>query len=251
MKKIEYYRMFEVEDKHFWYKGMREITFTLIKDILPKISKSSKSSYKILDAGCGTGANIIWLSQYATVTGFDFSETAISLCQKRGITSAIQGSIEHIPYPSNTYNIVVCLDVLGQKQIADHNKAIQELHRVLLPGGSVLLRVAAYDWLRSYHDRAVHTKHRYTIEELSSIFSANGFEITRTTYTNFFLFPLSLLMRLKTRVFGKHAEESDVKMINPYLNAFFFLYLRLESVLLNWINLPFGLSAVIVAKKPH
>ncbi len=245
MQRDEYYRMFKVEDEHFWYKGMRTISFELLKKYL-----GGKKGVTILDAGCGTGANIKWLSQYGQVSGFDISDLAIKLCKKRGITSAVEGSIEKIPFPKNHFDVVICFDVLGQKQIVNHEKAIKELYRVLKPGGVILLRVAAYDWLYSYHDTAVQTKHRYSAGELRDLFLSSSFSIKRITYANMLLFPISLLMRIKSRIFrDPKSKESDVQPIKGFLNGFFYVFLLLESLLIRFISLPFGLSVMILAKK--
>lgn len=235
----EYKLMFEVEDTHFWYKGMRKITNTLLEKYLPKNNRQ-----KILDAGCGTGKNIMFLKKYGKVSGFDISSQAITYCKKRKLTNIKLGSIDEIPYKNNVFDLVTCFDVLGQIEVRNINKSIKEFKRVLKPGGILLIRVAAYDWLKGYHDKAVHTKHRFKKNELEKLLTINNLKVIKTSYANCLLLPISILKRLLNKTI-----DSDVKQINPQVNWFLNMPFVLESLFLKYFSLPFGLSVIIVAKK--
>ncbi|MBI5650633.1 MAG: class I SAM-dependent methyltransferase, partial [Chloroflexi bacterium] len=52
MRPDEYRVMFEIEDKYWWYRGVR----ALLRQLLPRYIHSREA--RILDAGCGTGANL-------------------------------------------------------------------------------------------------------------------------------------------------------------------------------------------------
>lgn len=239
METREYKAMFEVEDTHFWYKGMRKITKTLLDKHLPK-----RKGLKIIDVGCGSGRNILFLKKYGWVSGFDISPHAIKYCKKRGLKNIKKGSIDKILYKDYFFNLVTCFDVLGQIEVKNINKSIKEFYRVLKPGGILLIRVAAYDWLMGYHDQAVHTKHRFENEELKILLKNNNFEVLKASYVNCFLFPLAIFKRL----FNK-SSVSDVKPINHILNWIFKIPLFFEAVLIKYLNFPFGLSIIIVAEK--
>ena len=85
--------MYQVEDKHFWYQGMRKITKTLFDKYLPKNKR-----LKILDAGCGTGRNILFLKNYGQVYGLDISPEAIKYCKKRGLKN-IKNDLKALVHP--------------------------------------------------------------------------------------------------------------------------------------------------------
>lgn len=235
----EYSVMYEVEDTHFWYKGMREITKTLLDKYLQK-----NKQLNIHDAGCGTGRNIIFLKNYGNVSGFDISPHAIKYCKRRKLVNIKLGSIDKIPYKNNCFDLVTCFDVLGQVEVKNINKSIKEFYRILDPNGILLIRVAAYDWLMGYHDKAVHTKHRFEKKELKALLTKNKFKVLKATYANSFLFPLALIKRLLIK-----ATSSDVKKINPQLNWLFQIPFLFEALLIKYLNLPFGLSVIVVAKK--
>ncbi len=238
--------MYEVEDTHFWYQGMRSIAKTLLNRYLVK-----KKNIRLLDAGCGTGKGIIFLQQYGKVDGFDISKEAVRFCHLRGLKQVITGSIDKIPYKDNTFDAVICFDVLGQREVSNDQKAVKEFYRVLKPGGILLIRIAAFNWLYGYHDVAVHTKQRYNAYQLKKLFKKIQFQELKITYANLFLFPLIVLVRIISRIFGtKGKGASDVDHLNPILNKLFYYPLFVESILIRFISLPFGLSIIGVAKKP-
>lgn len=239
METREYKTMYEVEDTHFWYKGMRKITESLFEKYLPK-----KRKLKILDAGCGTGRNIIFLKKYGQVSGFDISPYAIKFCKKRKLTNIKFGSVDKIPFKNKSFDVVTCFDVLGQAEVKNADKSIKEFYRVLKPGGRLIIRTAAYNWLMGYHDQAVHTKHRFKKSELVALLKKNKFKIIKATYANSFLFPLAIVKRLLIKI-----TTSDVKKINHQINWLLKIPFLFETLLIKYFDLPFGLSLIVVAKK--
>jgi len=59
MQAQDYAYLYELEENFWWFRGMREITKVLL-DPLSAIA----GHRQILDAGCGTGGMLTWLSQY-------------------------------------------------------------------------------------------------------------------------------------------------------------------------------------------
>ncbi|MEK7633237.1 MAG: class I SAM-dependent methyltransferase [Patescibacteria group bacterium] len=239
METREYKIMYEVEDSHFWYQGMRRITKTLLDKYLPK-----NKQLKILDAGCGTGRNILFLKNYGQVFGIDISQEAIKFCKKRKLTNLKLGNVDKISFKNKSFDVVACFDVLYHKQVKDYKKVIKEFYRILKPGGVLFIRVPAFQFLYGSHDIAVHTKHRFEKEELKILLKNNNFEVLKASYVNCFLFPLAILKRMLDK-----SSVSDVKQINPILNWLFKIPLFFEAVLIKYFDLPFGLSVIIVAKK--
>src|SRR3989344_7110794 len=188
----EYDTMFKIEDTHFWFRGMRMITKALLDQSLPK-----KQNNSILDAGCGTGANMVFLKQYGITYGFDISSLAINYCKKRKLKYLQKASIIKIPYKNNYFDLVTNFDVLYHKNVSSDSKAINELHRVLKPGGMLLIRVPAFQWLYSQHDYLVHTKQRYSKNQIIELLkSKKQFSIIKVTYANCILFPFIALKRI-------------------------------------------------------
>jgi len=234
--------MSDVEENHFWFKGMRLIS----KSILAKYLKS-KDNY-ILDAGCGTGGNFNFLSQFGKVVGIDISEYAVKLAKQKGITNIKKGSINKIPYPDNSFDLITCFDVLGQKQVKE-GKCLTEIHRVLKPNGLFLLRQAAYKWLYSNHDIKAQSSRRYTQKTLIKLLKNKKFLPLKKTYANTILFPLISIRRLFFKVFKIKSLKTDVQPVSKVLNFLFFLPFIVENFIIKFVDIPFGLSVIIVAQK--
>jgi len=241
MNAAEYAVMFQVEDTHWWYVGMRRLSGVILgRPGLPG---------RVLDAGCGTGGNLAFLGQYGPVTGLDYSPLALEFSRRRPGARLINGSILSLPFAAESFDLVTSFDVIYHRAVPDDQQAVSEVARVLRPGGRLLLRVPAYDWLRGRHDEAVHTRRRYTARDLRQLLVNAGLHPRRLTYANTLLFPLALVKRL-LEPRGTAQTASDVGPVPAPLNLAFGLCLALEATWLRWGNLPFGLSVFALAEKP-
>ncbi len=137
-----------------------------------------------------------YLADYRKVTGFDLSKTALDFCQLRTAQRLACASGVALPFAADSFDLVASFDVLYEKAVPSDSLAIQEMLRVLCPGGRLLPRLPTYDWLRSRHDEAVHTARRSTSSQVSALLQENGFMIDHLSYTNMFLFPMVLLKRV-------------------------------------------------------
>ncbi|MFH2085533.1 MAG: class I SAM-dependent methyltransferase [bacterium] len=243
MEDQEYEIMYQVEDTHFWFRGMRSVIHTLLAQLTfpPKA--------KILDAGCGTGAYMLFLKRFGQVMGIDYSPRAVRFSSRRGL-KVRKGSINKLPYRDSTFDLVTCLDVFDAETVKEKT-AISEFYRVLKPGGYLIIHVPAYQWLHCSHDQIFHTARRYTIRSLASVVTRVKLKIIRITYANTILFPLEALKRLSRKYFPSLYRElkSDVTSVPILLNFLLYLPLFLEAQLLRFFNLPFGLSVIVVAQK--
>jgi len=241
MEKQEYSNIYNVEKNHWWYKGMRYISFNLLKKYI------YKNKNKIIDLGCGTGFNMIYLKKYGNVFGIDSSNYAIKICKKRHL-NVKKASIEKLPFKNNYFDIATCFDVIYHKNVKDDLKALKEINRVLNKNGFLLIRVPAYKFLLSKHDKITHTKRRYIIRELKNKLIKSGFKIEKLTYLNYLLSPLIILSRLINNLFFTKME-SDIKDNNWFINNLFYLILKLEFRIIKFFNIPFGISIIAIARK--
>jgi len=56
---------------------------------------------------------------------------------------AVEGNLEHLPFADGTFDITFCLHVL--EHVEDDRRAVEELRRVLRPGGRALIMVPLFD----------------------------------------------------------------------------------------------------------
>jgi SAM-dependent methyltransferase len=240
MKVEEYERMFHAEETHWWYVGMRAISLALL-------GPPGTPSTRLLDAGCGTGSNLIHLKVRGRTVGVDLSEEAVGFCRSRE-TTVTRASLLSLPFADACFDEVTSFDVLYHRWVTDDRAAIRELARVLRPGGLLLLRVPALKALWGAHDEAVHSRHRYTRAEVVGLLADAGLEIERATYANSFLLPLLAIRRTLDRVTSR--EGSDVESLPAPVDRFFRGLLLLEARLVRRISLPLGASVFVLARKP-
>lgn len=242
MERVVYKEMFEKEDSFWWHVVVRAIT----RDMLARYL-GNKKKYKILDAGSGTGGMFAALAPFGDIWAIDESSDAVLYAQKRGQAYVTQGKVESMPFPGDFFDLIVCSDVLYHKDVKDVSLVIQEFYRVLKPGGVLFVREAAYQWLYSSHDTMVWTRHRFTKKELENLIVNQKFQVLRSTYINFFLFPFAVFIRFFEKIFPKN--EHTLFSSGKFLNAICAKIFNLERVFLKFLNFPFGLSIICIAKK--
>jgi SAM-dependent methyltransferase len=232
----------EVEDRHWWYRGRRRVlSATIDRLALP-------AGPRILDAGCGSGRNMVDFARRGTVTGVELSPTAASLARVRGVGEVVEGSIAAMPFDPSSFDLAVCLDVI--EHIEDDVGALRELRRVVAPGGTLLLTVPAYQWLWSGHDEINHHCRRYNRAGLLGAAREAGWEGARTTHFNSLLLPVAIALRALDRIHPRTTESSLDLWVPPSpLNRLLQLPLDLEAVLIGRGGaIPAGLSLLAVLR---
>lgn len=246
MQDIAYNEIDQLEDSHWWYKGMRDISQRLLHPII-----NGRSDLCILDAGCGAGGNITALSPYGTVFGIDYSPLALQYAQKRHPDRLMRADITHLPYADASFDLVTSFDVLYMVQ--DDESGFRELSRVTREGGYVLVRLAAMQSLYGAHDVVVKTLRRYSAEEVRTKMQSAGLEIVKLSYANSLLLPLVYITRkIQNWQIQKGAQaESDVNATAEPLNSLLAGILKLEGRwIANGLSFPAGVSLFALAQKP-
>jgi SAM-dependent methyltransferase len=243
MKEHTYPIMFRVEQSHWWYTGRRKILTSFLRDICSRVTDRRP---RILDVGCGTGANLLMLSQFGDAEGVDVSEDALAFCRERGLEQVKLGAAEKLPYDDGTFDLVTALDVV--EHLDDDLAGLREMRRVLRPGGRVLLFVPTFMFLWGLQDDVSNHRRRYRLPELRRVLEQAGFEVERTTYANITFFLPILFARKLMRVTGIKAESENNINVSAF-NGVLGKLLGAESVVLKYLNIPFGVSGLCVARK--
>ena len=116
MQQHTYAIMDRVEDSHWWFVGRRAILESFMREICAKLP-SPDAGFRILDVGCGTGANLEMLSAFGEAEGVDVSDDALEFCRRKGL-SVEKGLAEKLPYENDTFDITTALDVVEHLAIA-------------------------------------------------------------------------------------------------------------------------------------
>lgn len=238
----------KAEAHHFWFRGFRAFVTPLVRQAL-----RGRTSPRLLDCGCGTGANVELLSRFGRAFGFDASPVGLAAGRDAGRRRLAQATVTAAPFPSDAFDLVTSFDVLYALEHADERAAVAEMYRLSRPGGYVLINVAANPLLRGNHSVLSHEVRRYTRAGLRRLLAEAGFSIVRLTYTNVTLLPPLALVRMMQRRRGLAAEEhAEGEISVPWapVNAALTGLLLLESVWLRRFDSPFGSSLLCLARKP-
>jgi SAM-dependent methyltransferase len=236
--------LFRVEQSHWWHTGRRQIIAAFVEDICRRVTDRRP---RILDVGCGTGANLLLLSKYGDAEGVDVSEDALAFCRERGLDKVRLGAGEELPYEDGTFDLVTALDVV--EHMDDDLAGLTEMQRVLRPGGRVLLFVPAFMFLWGLQDDVSNHRRRYRMPQLRRVLERAGFEVERTTYANITFFLPILMVRKLMRLTGIKTDTENSINVSAFNGVFGALF-GSESAILRYTNLPFGVSGLCVAKKP-
>ena len=167
------------ERTHFWFRGFRRF-------VRPSLARAAGAcpSATLLDCGCGTGANLTLLNRFGRAYGIDLSPTGIRLTRASDIPRVGRASVDRLPFPDTTFDIVTSFDVLYCLPNQAERQGIAEMFRVLRPGGFALINVPALDGLRGHHSVLSQEIRRYRPSTLRALVERAGFEIERLTFTN-------------------------------------------------------------------
>jgi SAM-dependent methyltransferase len=242
MYEHEYDAMYRLEGSYWWYVARRELAQELLKNEI-----NGRDSIRILDVGCGTGANITAFERLAPTVGIDASLDALHFCQSRGLRSVALSPVEDLPFASGTFDIVTALDVLEHTD--DDLHCLREIHRVSKRNGFILITVPAYGFLWSEHDEALKHRRRYTAHELRNKLAVTGYEVLRTSYFISTLFFPILALRIwqGLRKDSTHPRTS-IYVLPKWINSGLVGLLALERKLFQRMNIPFGVSIVALAR---
>ncbi len=203
---------------------------------------------KILDVGCGTGGNLVFLEKYGEVSGCDCAEEAIRYCRSRGCGDVRIADICELPYPDCSYDLVTCLDVL--EHIPLDTVAFQELARVTKPHGFLLLTVPANPRLYSSFDCVSGHLRRYTVKEMRELGLKNGLRALRCSHYISLAHPLiRFYIRKGDLVRGNGRWIQDMETAYPASETALSILNRLEYVILRHFDLPWGSSLVSLFQK--
>jgi SAM-dependent methyltransferase len=238
----EYAVMRAAEDHHWWYRALRDV-IRLHWERHVAVPRP-----RLLDVGCGTGANLALLAPLSEPAGIDVAFEAVAACRERGLVATAVASAASLPFGPASFDVVLSCDVLGHRSLADRALPLREMARVLRPGGLVLLNLPAFQWLLSPHDAAYGQDHRFTRREAVLLLQAAGFEPVAASYWNTFLFPAAVASRLARRRSGRAGSDLAVGAGRAAAGMLASV-LALEYRLLRLVPLPVGLSLFIVGRK--
>jgi SAM-dependent methyltransferase len=234
-----YQELYEIEDRHWWFRGRRAVIWGLLR------RAGVPYSPRILDAGCGTGRNLIEFGRLGEAEGVDFSEEAVSFCHRRGLRSVRRAPLERLPFKDSHFDLLLATDVI--EHLDDDRGALAELRRVAAAGARLVVTVPAYDWLWSQHDVSMHHRRRYTARRLEGRLVSAGWQPVVRSYFFSSVLPAVAAVRTIHKLRERQSPRSDLALAPKLFNQLLELPTRAEARLIErGARLPFGVSVGMV-----
>jgi SAM-dependent methyltransferase len=241
VERAEYDLMDAAEDGMWWYRAAHA-------RVLDALRERPGAPGPLLDAGCGTGGLLRRLRHdlpARDAVGLDYLADAARRAAAKSGRPVTAGDANRLPFPDGSFGAAVSIDVICHAGVTPE-RALAELHRVLRPGGTLVLNLPAYDWLRSAHDVRVHNARRFTRTGAARLLEAAGFTAVAGRYWNGLLLPL---MALQRKVRGRRPDApSDVTEFPPWIDAALHAVSEVERRLR--LPMPGGGSVLMLATRP-
>jgi SAM-dependent methyltransferase len=241
MQEQVYHANFKQENEYFWFIARNKIVYEKFLDYcqLPEGSN-------VIDIGCGTGGFASKLATRYTVTGTDTEPLALEYSQKRGLSDLHLGTLDDFS-SDKQFQAAFMLDVI--EHIEDDNKVVSQVYDLLPSDGWFVASVPAYQWMWSKHDEIHQHFRRYDMKRFTGLLKNAGFSIEYSSYFNTLLFPAAIAKRAVDAIV-KPKDDSPHDEVSPGLNNIFTKIFSSESNILKKASLPFGLSIMVIARKP-
>lgn len=230
---------------YWWYVARADLLEEALRAFVGPVGRGGR----ILDVGSADGPSVAWLRRHGTTVGMDVDP--------RGLRAGdVCGSAVQLPFASASFDVVAAFDVI--EHCDPEETALDEIHRVLAPGGRFLMSVPAYQWAWTSHDDHNQHHRRYTRQRATAAVTAAGFEILRATYAFTGTFPFFAADRLRRRASERRSRDrprdlAEVARLPDVPVAVERVLLGLSALdrrILSRRDLPFGSSVVVAARKP-
>jgi SAM-dependent methyltransferase len=247
MNPAEFANIAQSEADFWWYRGMRSIFFRMVEPHL-----AGRRVRLALEAGCGTGyfSRLLQMERGLPVAPIDLGWEGLRHARSMGVERLVQADALRLPFAAGSFDVVMSLDVLPHFQPGDEQRAVDELSRVLDPGGLLVIRTAALNLLRSRHSEFVYERQRYTRPQLVGLAEAAGIRVLRCTYANSLLLPVALAKFRLWEPLTRQAPGSGVGAVAPWLDRLLYSALAMEAA---WIgagrDFAIGQSLILVGEK--
>ncbi|WP_149240728.1 class I SAM-dependent methyltransferase [Dyadobacter sp. 32] len=247
--RLEYQRMYEVEQKLWWYKTLHGKVLKNIQKHFPKDTAKTR----ILDAACGTGGLLSFLRErgFTHLTGFDYSRHAVDFSLERDLDVNF-GDLRQVGEfrPGEKFDVISCNDALYFLTDEEIISALREFRMRLHEGGLIVINIHAFEAFSGTHDLAVGSSRRFELEQFRRYAQSAGLSVQFTTYWPFVLSLPILAVRkwqqfqIRKNKITTAEADSDVSYPGNLINGILQRLMALEEAVIP--SAPFGSSLFLI-----
>jgi SAM-dependent methyltransferase len=199
-----------VEESHWWFVGRRRI----MRDVLHRIAPPSGRP-RVVDVGCGTGANLAALAGEYDCVGIDTSQTGIELARRRfpGVRYVHGYAPEDLGPGLDGADVVLLMDVM--EHVPDDFLFFSRLFAAARPGTHFVVTVPALPALWSRHDELFGHYRRYTPQRLARVWRDLPARVRLLSHFNTRLYPVVRSVRALSRLRGRGAGHGGTDLSIP------------------------------------
>jgi SAM-dependent methyltransferase len=198
------------EDAHWWYIGRRTVLMPLIHTLVP-----AGEGRKLVDIGCGAGANVAAFADSYECVGIDISEELIVAGRRRfpGVQFLTGDAPADLGRHAGNADVFLLMDVI--EHIPDDHGYFARIFNAAKEGAVFVVTVPAGPALWSPHDVAVGHQRRYTPETLAALWADLPAQQLLLDHFNSHLYPLIRAARVLTNRIGRGAGGSGTDFVMP------------------------------------
>lgn len=197
---------------------------------------------RFLDVGCGMGYLTETLGEGWTRFGLDMDHHGLKANRARGLGAMVRGSAAALPFAGASFDLILCSEVLEHLPDPLDQTCLEEMGRLLKPGGRLLITVPSLEGVRATsrlrnlgHDDPsggeYHHRMGYAWETMAGMIARiPALEVHRRRYAMFLISELFMDL-LKWVYFRKHALKDHSDLMGVKNTPLFRIYRRLFPLL--------------------
>ena len=147
-----------------WYAALTKKSLDRHKELAKRTAEQIQPGSSVLEVAPGPGYYAIELARLGNynITGLDISETFVALARENAAKAGVRvdfrrGNASDMPFPNDSFDFLVCTAAF--KNFSQPRRALEEMHRVLKPGGKALIVDLRKDASQESINQAVDDMH--------------------------------------------------------------------------------------------